>query len=219
MSSTELQFRGAAFGGFNRQDVLDFVEAAGSEHARQTEQIRDELESAREKLKEQTAQLSEAEDRERQYMDENGRLKAELEAARAGFDERSDALAQARRQIAELEEQVEALRPDAGAYALLKDRAASIELEAHQRAQMIVDAADDRAREIRERAAAWLCGVRADYDRLRTDVDATVSHTSGELERVQKSMYGVLSEFAAHDDGLADLISAFDGERALEGPK
>ena len=48
---------------------------------------------------------------------------------------------------------------------------------------------------------------------LRTDMDATVSHTANELERVQHSLQGVAADFETYDRRLEELIKAYqEGE-------
>ena len=66
--------------------------------------------------------------------------------------------------------------------------------------------AEKKAQETREQVSQWLTRVEAGYDRLRTDVDATISHASGELERVARSLEHITAEFAEHDTALEKLL-------------
>ena len=53
MSATELQFRTAAFGGFQKQDVLSYIESANQTHTEKLEGVqreRDELTREKEEL-------------------------------------------------------------------------------------------------------------------------------------------------------------------------
>ena len=43
-------FRSAAFGGFNRQDVLDYLEKTAAENARKKQELQQRLEEAEEAL-------------------------------------------------------------------------------------------------------------------------------------------------------------------------
>ena len=59
----------------------------------------------------------------------------------------------------------------------------------------------------------WLDRLERGYDLLRTDMDATVSHTANELERVQHSLQGVAADFETYDRRLEELIKAYqEGE-------
>ena len=100
----------------------------------------------------------------------------------------------------------------AKAYAELKDRTATIELEAHQRARAIEKEAEEKARRAREAAEQLLCRIRSGYERLRTDVDATITHASGELGRVDKALECVKAEFAEHDAALEQLLLSYQEE-------
>lgn len=46
MSAVEMQFRTAAFGGFQKQDVLEYIDRTNREHTQQMEALRQELEEA-----------------------------------------------------------------------------------------------------------------------------------------------------------------------------
>jgi len=219
MSTTDNQFRGVTFGGFNRQDVLTYVETTVAEHDRQIEQLKKELDLAEDKCKEQAAALAEAETRETNYKEENNRLSAELDATQNKLTEKSALLADAELALTALREKVKALEPGAQAYARVKDRTASIELEAHLRAQNILDEAEVQAKETRARLEGWLRRVQAVYDRLRTDVDATISHASGELGRVQKSLSSVTADFSGHDDALTNLFRCCQEEIRPKAPE
>ena len=96
----------------------------------------------------------------------------------------------------------------AKAYDDLKDRTATIELEARQRARAIESAAEEKAKKLRTEAEQILYKVQAGYGRLRGDVDATITHASGELGRVDKALEQVRSEFAEHDASLERLLQS-----------
>lgn len=205
MSATEMPFRGAAFGGFNRQDVLNYVEASALEHAQQLEQIQRELKGAQQKCAAQASALAEAEKSEKQRTEELSRLSGELEAVRGTLAEKTASLATAQREMQALREKIGELEPGAEAYARIKERTATIELEAHLRAQRVLDEAGGRVKKSQAQLQDWLHRVQASYDQLCTDMETTVSHISGELGRLQKILGGVNGEFAAHDDALGKL--------------
>ena len=51
MSATELQFRTAAFGGFQKQDVLSYIESSNHTHAEKLEQLEAQAPAREEKGK------------------------------------------------------------------------------------------------------------------------------------------------------------------------
>ena len=84
-----------------------------------------------------------------------------------------------------------------------------IELDAHRRAEEITRRAEDRAAKLRADTLQWLNKLSRGYDLLRTDMDATVSHTVDELERVERSLRGASADFETYDRRLAELIQAY----------
>lgn len=209
MSTSEQQFRSVAFGGFHKQDVLNFIENATKEHANKTETMEKELgevKAAKATLETEKAELT-----------AKGEAAAtELEEAAAAIEWANGELEKKNARLAELEEEnftlkarVKELEPDADAYRKVKDRTAGIELEAHCRAQAAEAAAQEHIQKSKAGLEQWVRKVQLGYDRLRTDVDATISHADGELERVGKTLAGISAEFSDHDAELETLLSTF----------
>ena len=178
------RFRSAAFGGFNRQDVMDYLERTIKEHNQALEQVNAQLTQARNEanqLREQAAQLREE---ARQAKEELERAAADQQTVR----EQANLLDELRAQNEQLRRQADEAQADAAAYAAIKERTASIELEAHRRAQAIVDEAQVQAEQVRRELGQWLERVERDYYDLRAQVGTTVTQASSELERVRQGL-------------------------------
>ena len=178
------RFRSAAFGGFNRQDVMDYLERLVKEHNQALEQTNTQLTEARneaDQLREQAAQLREE---ARQAKEALERATAEQQNAQEQFD----LLAALRSENERLRRQADQCQADADAYAAIKERTAGIELEAHRRAQAIVDEAQAQAEQVRRELGQWLERVERDYYDLRAQVGTTVTQASSELERVRQGL-------------------------------
>ena len=172
-----LQFRTSAFGGFNKQDVMAYLEKSAREHSgkiaelqkelAELRQARTEAEDAGETMKSRLAVLEA----------ENQRLAADLaqrEAALAQALERGEAQAA---ELTVLKEEAETLRPAAASYESIKSRTASIELEAHGRAQAIEQEGRVRAKKAQEQVLDWFDKMQAAYLRLRIPLWAgTIRH-------------------------------------------
>jgi len=197
------QFR-SAMGGFNRQDVLTYIDAAAKSHAQDMEQIRAELEQTRNQLQEFQARAEAAETQ----VTELAPRAAQMEKATAELEAKRSALAAAEREIKELRAKVAMLEPKAEAYEAVKEKTAGIELEAHQRAKQVTDEAQAHAAAIRSQTEQWLTKVKGSYERLRTDVEATINHTAGELERAGKALTQVNREFREHDVAMQAVSDA-----------
>ena len=178
------QFRSAAFGGFNRQDVINYLERTAQEHTREMTDLRVQLEQVQQEAEQLRGQLAQAQEQEQQVRGELERNTADRESAR----EQSDLLAQTQEELTRLRGQIARLEPDAAAYAAIKERTAGIELEAHRRAQAIVDEAQAQAEQLRREQAAWLERVERDYYDLRAQVGTTVTQAASELERVRQGL-------------------------------
>lgn len=197
------QFR-SAMGGFNRQDVLTYIDAAAKAHAQDMEQLRAELEQVRGQAQEFQTRAETAE----KQVTELAPRAAQMEKATAELEAKRSALAAAERELKELRARVAMLEPKAEAYEAVKDKTAGIELEAHQRAKQVMDEAQSRAATVRSQTEQWLIKVKGSYERLRTDVEATVNHTAGELERAGKALSQVNREFRDHDAAMQAVTEA-----------
>ena len=213
-------FRSAVFGGFNRQDVLTYLENTAKESAQRQAELEKRLNESESLATRQDAQLAEQEERLTRLQQENQELRTRLDQANQALStsqtrcsQHSGDLEAARRELEELKQRAASLEPDAAAYAAVKDRTAGIELDAHRRAQEITRRAEDRAAKLKADTRQWLDRLERGYDLLRTDMDATVSHTANELERVQHSLQGVAADFETYDRRLEELIKAYqEGE-------
>lgn len=223
MNPTESSFRTALVGGFNRQDVLNYIEAsartAGERAAaleREAEESRKALDTARseaERFGEREAALTREVEQLKQTLAERT---AALSQVQAELSREKTALSAAQEELGALKDRAAKMERGAAAYADLKDRTATIELEAHQRARAIENDAQEKAKKVRTAAEQILYKVQAGYGRLRTDVDATITHASGELGRVDKALESVKAEFAVHDAELEKLLKSY---RESTGPK
>ena len=154
-------FRGAAFGGFNRQDVLTYLENTAREAAQQREALEQQLEQQRQaaesalrQIEEQSQQILQLQQANQRLQEEKDALSGQLEqtnvalsTSRTERSQLSDRLAQLENSLAQAQTRIAALEPDAEAYAALKERTAGVELEAHRRAQTVQEQAEEQARQ------------------------------------------------------------------------
>ncbi len=214
MSVGEYRFRGSMFG-FNRQDVLKYIEAVHKDHAAQLQSLKEDLERERDQRSQVEEQGSLATEEAAAAGKDAQRCKEELEQAlkelRQAQSQREDLrlrLQSAQEDLAALQKAADRMAPAAKAYEALKEKAAGIELDAHNRAQVIVKQGEEEAAEIRRRMADWLRQVESSYARLRSDVAATLSNASTQLERTVRSLDGVNAELDAHGKRLTDIMDA-----------
>lgn len=198
----EQQFRTAAFGGFQKQDVINYLERSAREHGEQLTALQRSLTEAQEARETLEQQLD-------TYKGTLAETQEQGEQLTQALTEKDEALAQVRRRAEELEAQVTALKaevarltPDAQAYASLKSRAAGIELEAHARAQAIETEGQHKLQKIQKDLLAWFEGMQGTYTKLRRNMEATLSSAAQDLQQAGRSVEGSASELCAPDAAL-----------------
>lgn len=211
MSATEHRFRTAAFG-FNRQDVMQYIEAVHKDYAAKVKDIKGELARERDQrssLEEQgslaSSEAQAAEKAAQRCKEELEKVREALEEAQRERDSLRLQLQAAQQDLAVMQEAADRMAPAARAYETLKDKAAGIELDAHKRAQIIVKAGEEEAAQTRRKVAQWLRQAQSSYARLCGDVSATLSHATAEMERTAKSLDAVSAELDDHGRRLEDI--------------
>lgn len=111
-------FRSAAFGGFNRQDVLDYLEKTAAENAQKQQELQRCLEEAEEDRRKLASQESDQEERvtilnrDRESLSQQlEQVKAVLEASREREEAQSRELEELRRERDSLRRRVAELEP------------------------------------------------------------------------------------------------------------
>lgn len=223
MSSAEKYFRTVAFGGFHKQDVMNYITTANKENQEKNSDLKLQAEAAVKEKSELEEKFESAEAARKKNAAECERLSDLLTQRTTALEQSEKELTALKAEhekvtarLAELEKKVPKLEEDAAAYAALKDHTATIELESHRKAQEIVEQAQAQSAKVRNELEGWLRRVQNSYQHLRTDVSATVSHLINELERGQKAMEEAAPAFKQHDEALAALLEC---EHTCAGPK
>lgn len=188
-------FRSAAFGGFNRQDVLAYLETTAKQSAQQLEELQQQLAQAQETVERQNASLTDLQGQVNRLNQDNSALRAQLEqtnvalsASRTEASQTAVQLDQVRRALTEEKAAAAALEPDAKAYRQIKERTAGVELEAHRRAQAVQEQAEQQAKQLRRQMEQWMQRLEREYDTLRTEVETTVSYAADQLDKAGKNL-------------------------------
>lgn len=170
-------FKSVAFGGFDKQDVVAYIEKA----AREAAEVREKLQKENDGLKEETrtlgGRLAELEARLTELEEENASLRQELEQAAAVRRE----LENLRPEAARLSAEADALRADAEAYAHFRAQIGTIECEARRRAADLEEETGERMR----RAADQF---RAQYQAMMGTFETAAAHVGSELRKMEVSL-------------------------------
>ena len=173
MDTVIQKFR-TALGGFNRRDVQEYLEQTAAAHRQELAQLQERLERAEERSAELEAALSGAESEKSGAAAEEAKVRASLETStrtlsklRGELSQTESKLVVAKKELERLQAQVGTLEPMAASYAKLKDRVATVELDAHRKAQETVAQAEAQAVQIRKDAVAGMAGLCREYEALR----------------------------------------------------
>lgn len=207
-------FRGTTFGGFNRQDVLNYLSTAETEHDKVVAALRIELDECQKGRTEDRLRLEELEEKlcgetKSGMAFQDALLKLEVKEQKT-----EDALKKAEEEIKRLRASIAELEPKALAYGRIKDRAAAIELDAHERAQLTLDQAKGEVSKIQNDCTVWIREVQAGYDRLRTEINETFTKSTVELELICKTFDKIAQEFDGHEDIMQSICSKVEELRS-----
>lgn len=210
------EFRSVAFGGFCKQDVLDFLETTAKQNAQQRESLEKQLEEEKKRADTACNRLDAAQsqvaelDRERQRLQNEGdETLAKLERTQEELRVLREENARLAQELEQQRQEIARLKPEAEAYAAVKDRTAGVELEAHRRAQAVQDEAQQQAEQLRQDTTAWLRQVEREYDALRTQVESTVAHAADELSKAGSALNQVIGLLARQDVELETIDRSY----------
>lgn len=204
------QFRGATFGGFNRQDVLSYLTTTESEHEEKLSQLRSELDTWKHEAEEAKGQVAELEDKLSEAEKLGKSQKDSLTKLEAERDKKAETLKLREEELAKLRRELAELTPKALAYEKIKERAATIELDAHERAQITLDEAKQEAKLIQKDYAVWIREVQVKYELLRTGLNEAFLRSTVELEQICKMFDRISGDFEGYEVLLKDLLSRAD---------
>ena len=181
MDTVILKFR-TSLGGFKREDVQQYIEQTAAAHRREMEELQAKLKQSEQRREELEAALSGAETEKGSAAAEEAKVRASLETStrtlaklRGELSQTESKLLVAKQELERLQGQVDTLEPMATSYAQLKDRVATVELDAHRRAQDTVSEAQAAAERLQGETRAWLEGVLSQYETLRRGMDGLLA--------------------------------------------
>lgn len=170
-------FKNVTFGGFDKQDVIRYIEQASREAAEVQTRLQQENDGLRARVETLEAQAAEGERRAAEAEALCGSLERQLAEVRAA----KEALEQEQDQLRALAQEAERLRPEAEAYAQFRDRVGDIECESHQRA-----AALESATMARMRLASDT--FQAQYQAAMGAFETTSAHVTAELRKIEVTL-------------------------------
>ena len=162
-----------AFGGFDKQDVVQYIERTAREAAEIQKQLQEEKARLEESLAEAQKELAAMENEVQRLRERTGTLEMQLHAECAARKELEA--------LKPLVEENEALRADSEAYAAFRHRIGAIECEARKRA---ADMEEETAARMRQALDIF----RRQYQILMNTFESTAAHVTGELRKIEVNL-------------------------------
>ena len=188
-------FKGSLFGGFNREDVIDYIKKTSAESTARIESLEGDIDKLCAQEQELRTQVSTLRGENDRLTQEHSDTAAERDTLRAALDTANDELTALRAEAealraenASLRAENDKLRPMAEQYSTIKEHLAGIELDAHQRA---------------EEYERGVC--RAHCDSVLSTLGNTCINVTGELRRAENSISSLPAAFNALRAGLEKL--------------
>lgn len=220
---TDHQFRNAMFGGFNRQDVLNFLTSSAEKNneelnARQErcEELEKELEASRAEAAALKAQLEQTTREREEFKHQAEQLTIEIarvstadQAKAAELEKKNAELAAAQAELQQLREMLGKIAPDAEAYAAIKERTAGMELEAHRRAQSVEARAKIMAGDLQRQMEQWMARVEQQYAGLKTEVEASVERANQQILAASGSLSSINTLLSEQQSALKSVVDSY----------
>lgn len=231
MGESGKYFKTAAFGGFHKEDVLNYIQKTADEKAREIASYKDEialLKKEYEELSKECGALKGENDglqeKNAELLERLGQMTIDLEkcTAQDGTAETKyqnlqqeqqvlqeensrlrKALSAAEQNAAEAKEQLQACERECRDYKAAKENIAEIELAAYRRASEMEEGALVDARNIRLQSAQIISDVKL---RIGETLDRYVSF----LRQAEREWDKIKNQAAGAEESLSDLVEALD---------
>ena len=188
----DASFKTCLFGGFDREDVVKFIEKTAAENREQLETLEAELNALRAQRDEAAAEneaLRGLTEEDACLREENVRLREQLAQAQASAEA--------------LRQEAEALRGPAAEYQSLKEHVADIEISAHRRTEEFRAKAMERLAQCIAQQRAWCSQRRSTYLSMNVSLLEQLRQAEQAVENADYTAFdSMISELQRLEDEL-----------------
>ena len=188
----DASFKTCLFGGFDREDVVKFIEKTAAENQEQLETLEAELNALRTQRDEAAAEneaLRGLTEEDACLREENARLREQLAQAQASAEA--------------LRQEAEALRGPAAEYQSLKEHVADIEISAHRRTEEFRAKAMERLAQCIAQQRAWCSQRRSTYLSMNVSLLEQLRQAEQAVENADYTAFdSMISELQRLEDEL-----------------
>ena len=225
MDDLEIGFRSAVVGGFQRDDVLKYIEEAAQKHAQEMAELKGQLERAEQDAKAQADKAAELAQKNAGLLERLGEMTMELDKAKADLDERDRSLVMAgeeasvqnecyeelhtqykalESECASLREENKKLQARSDEYTAARDHLAEIELCAHRRAQELEEQAQKHAAEIEADAERRIAAMKRELENTRQEYSNTLRRTQQAADEARRRTEEILNRLGSEPEAPAE---------------
>ena len=188
----DASFKTCLFGGFDREDVVKFIEKTAAENREQLEMLEAELNALRAQRDEAAAEIEALRgltEEDACLREENARLREQLAQAQASAEA--------------LRQEAEALRGPAAEYQSLKEHVADIEISAHRRTEEFRAKAMERLAQCIAQQRAWCSQRRSTYLSMNVSLLEQLRQAEQAVENADYTAFdSMISELQRLEDEL-----------------
>ena len=170
-------FKSVTFGGFDKQDVIHYIEETAKAHEAALQTAKNESQTLR---KQNSALSQQADELQKQCESQTSELE-QLRAEVAALRTKVDTLTKQCSETDVLSAELETLRPDAEAYRQFRTNLGDIECQARKRAA-------DLEAETTQKLQKWVTDFQEQYQSLVTTFGTTSTYVTSELRKVEVNL-------------------------------
>ena len=215
-------FRGALFGGFKREDVLQYIEQTDSKYYAETEELRRQLTEAQAALTELRSQNETLTEKNAELLErlvemtlDTDKIRAQLDEIESGFSLQTSEIEAQNARAQELAAENDRLTAEnaklsakCGEYDASKDKIAEMELSAYRRAKQIEEDAKNELQKLRRQSLEMIDQVKRQLDATKENYRTVLARSQQESAEMARKAGEVLGEIdritAALGKGEAD---------------
>ena len=197
-----------AFNGFNRDDVVHYIEYLNNQHNAELAQLNSDMEQLRTQLEQMQAQSAEEDSCEEmlsqaneayeklnqhasQQADRIAQLEQELKAAKADVAKLNSYMSAADAENGQLRSALKQAQNTAAEAAARREQARTEdELKAYRRAERTERQARERAQQICNQANGVLADATVQVDKAAEDLGAVAEHVRAQIQQLQDAVSG-----------------------------
>ena len=220
-------FRGALFGGFKREDVLQYIEQTDSKYYSEAEELRRQLteaQSALTELREQnetlTGKNAELLERLGEMTLDTDKIRAQLDEIERGFSLQTGEIEAQNARAEELAAENDRLAAEnaklsakCGEYDASKDKIAEMELSAYRRAKQIEEDAKSELQKLRRQSLEMIDQVKRQLDATKENYRTVLARSQQESAEMARKAGEVLGEI----DRITAALSKGEADKSKNG--